>query len=187
MRTDRKTWSTIKLDFCKGQRCNSCDVCKNGAMRHWPFGKLCQLRSSTWWWLLKWWWYYPSQLLFSNFAFQWSFHKIHSKQIVCNPIPKFTQCTAVVCFVSSFSLSISIPIFFSMWKPFTTLSSQQYIHQFFTNIRGVRISALYLILNGTKEEHLNMLEGGIIAKLLDEKWSTFAKVVSSTWHWNRDK
>ena len=39
-----------------------------------------------------------------------------------------------------------------------------------------RISALYLILNGTKEEHLNMLEGGIIAKLLDEKWSTFAKV-----------
>ena len=40
----------------------------------------------------------------------------------------------------------------------------------------IRISALYLILNGTKEEHLNMLEGGIIAKLLDEKWSTFAKV-----------
>ena len=40
----------------------------------------------------------------------------------------------------------------------------------------LRISALYLILNGTKEEHLNMLEGGIIAKLLDEKWSTFAKV-----------
>ena len=29
---------------------------------------------------------------------------------------------------------------------------------------------------GTKEEHLNMLEGGIIAKLLDEKWTTYAKV-----------
>ena len=36
-------------------------------------------------------------------------------------------------------------------------------------------SAIMLILNGTKEEHLNMLEGGIIAKLLDEKWSTYAK------------
>ena len=36
-------------------------------------------------------------------------------------------------------------------------------------------SAIMLILNGTKEEHLNMLEGGIIAKLLDEKWSTYAQ------------
>ena len=36
-------------------------------------------------------------------------------------------------------------------------------------------SAIILILNGTKEEHLNMLEGGIIAKLLDEKWSTYAQ------------
>ena len=45
-----------------------------------------------------------------------------------------------------------------------------------------RISALYLILNGTKEEHLNMLEGGIIAKLLDEKWSTFAKVSTTHLH-----
>jgi len=33
-----------------------------------------------------------------------------------------------------------------------------------------------LILAGTKEEHLNMLEGGIIAKLLEEKWTTFAQV-----------
>ena len=33
-----------------------------------------------------------------------------------------------------------------------------------------------IILAGTKPEHLNMLEGGIIAKLLDEKWVTFAKV-----------
>jgi hypothetical protein len=33
-----------------------------------------------------------------------------------------------------------------------------------------------IILAGTKEEHLNMLEGGIIAKLLEEKWTTFAQV-----------
>lgn len=33
-----------------------------------------------------------------------------------------------------------------------------------------------IILAGTKPEHLNMLEGGIIAKLLQEKWMTFAKV-----------
>ena len=37
-------------------------------------------------------------------------------------------------------------------------------------------SAVIIILNGTKEEHLNMLEGGIIAKLLEEKWKTFAFV-----------
>ena len=36
-----------------------------------------------------------------------------------------------------------------------------------------------IILAGTKPEHLNMLEGGIIAKLLDEKWTTFAKVLNS--------
>ncbi len=35
---------------------------------------------------------------------------------------------------------------------------------------------MMIILAGTKEEHLNMLEGGIIAKLLEEKWSTFAQV-----------
>ena len=38
-------------------------------------------------------------------------------------------------------------------------------------------SALIIILNGTKPEHLNMLEGGIIAKLLDEKWKTFAMMM----------
>ena len=38
-------------------------------------------------------------------------------------------------------------------------------------------SALIIILNGTKPEHLNMLEGGIIAKLLDEKWRTFAMMM----------
>ena len=38
-------------------------------------------------------------------------------------------------------------------------------------------SAVMLILAGTKEEHLNMLEGGIIAKLLEEKWATFAMMM----------
>ena len=36
--------------------------------------------------------------------------------------------------------------------------------------------SIVFFLSGTKEEHLNMLEGGIIAKLLDEKWTTYAKV-----------
>jgi len=31
-------------------------------------------------------------------------------------------------------------------------------------------------LDGTKEEHLDMLDGGIIQKLLEEKWKTFARV-----------
>jgi len=33
-------------------------------------------------------------------------------------------------------------------------------------------------LDGTKEEHLDMLDGGIIQKLLEEKWKTFARVSS---------
>ncbi|XP_026667863.1 uncharacterized protein LOC108623188 isoform X2 [Ceratina calcarata] len=36
-------------------------------------------------------------------------------------------------------------------------------------------SALFIILNGTKEEHLDMLDGGIIQRLLEEKWKTFAR------------
>ncbi|XP_026467661.1 uncharacterized protein LOC113371242 [Ctenocephalides felis] len=36
-------------------------------------------------------------------------------------------------------------------------------------------SALFIILNGTKEAHLDMLDGGIIQKLLEEKWKTFAR------------
>lgn len=32
-----------------------------------------------------------------------------------------------------------------------------------------------MILAGTKEEHLNMLDGGIIQRLLEEKWKTFAQ------------
>jgi len=30
-------------------------------------------------------------------------------------------------------------------------------------------------LNGTKPEHLDMLDGGIIQRLLEEKWKTFAQ------------
>ena len=37
-------------------------------------------------------------------------------------------------------------------------------------------SALMMILNGKKDEHLDMLEGGIIQRLLEEKWQTFARV-----------
>ena len=33
-----------------------------------------------------------------------------------------------------------------------------------------------IILNGTKEEHLDMLDGGIIQRLLEEKWKTFARI-----------
>lgn len=33
-----------------------------------------------------------------------------------------------------------------------------------------------IILNGTKEEHLDMLDGGIIQRLLEEKWKAFAQV-----------
>lgn len=32
-----------------------------------------------------------------------------------------------------------------------------------------------MILAGSKEEHLNMLDGGIIQRLLEEKWKTFAQ------------
>ena len=124
------------------------------------------------------------------------FHKIHSsihaKQIVFYPIPKFTQMSkispffsALFCFVI-LTFNINLNIFLDL-KTFQNTFITTIYSSTFTKLSGVRISALYLILNGTKEEHLNMLEGGIIAKLLDEKWSTFAKVVSSTWHWNRDK
>ncbi|EFN84766.1 uncharacterized protein LOC105182976 [Harpegnathos saltator] len=37
-------------------------------------------------------------------------------------------------------------------------------------------SALFIILNGTKEEHLDMLDGGVIQRLLEEKWKTFARL-----------
>lgn len=51
------------------------------------------------------------------------------------------------------STSISLLLFFTDWN-----------------------SALFIILNGTKEEHLDMLDGGIIQRLLEEKWKTFARV-----------
>lgn len=37
---------------------------------------------------------------------------------------------------------------------------------------------MFIILNGTKEEHLDMLDGGIIQRLLEEKWKTFARVIN---------
>lgn len=37
-------------------------------------------------------------------------------------------------------------------------------------------SALNYITEGDKEEHLDMLGGGVIKQLLDEKWKTFARV-----------
>lgn len=43
-------------------------------------------------------------------------------------------------------------------------------------------SALFIILNGTKEEHLDMLDGGIIQRLLEEKWKTFARVTLDNFH-----
>ncbi|CAK1591096.1 unnamed protein product [Parnassius mnemosyne] len=36
-------------------------------------------------------------------------------------------------------------------------------------------SALFIILNGTKQEHIDMIDGGIIQRLLEEKWKTFAR------------
>ncbi|KAK0098614.1 hypothetical protein PV326_006175 [Microctonus aethiopoides] len=44
-------------------------------------------------------------------------------------------------------------------------------------------SALFIILNGTKEEHLDMLDGGIIQRLLEEKWKTFARIDSQLMVW----
>ena len=86
--------------------------------------------------------------------------------------------SALFCFVI-LTFNINLNIFLDL-KTFQNTFITTIYSSTFTKLSGVRISALYLILNGTKEEHLNMLEGGIIAKLLDEKWSTFAKVVSST-------
>ncbi|GAB6026275.1 hypothetical protein CHUAL_012484 [Chamberlinius hualienensis] len=36
-------------------------------------------------------------------------------------------------------------------------------------------SALMIILNGESDEHLDMLEGGVVLRLLDDKWKTFAR------------
>ena len=37
-------------------------------------------------------------------------------------------------------------------------------------------SALIYITDGATDEHLEMLEGGVVKQLLDEKWKTFARV-----------
>ncbi|CAG0914329.1 unnamed protein product [Notodromas monacha] len=37
-------------------------------------------------------------------------------------------------------------------------------------------SALMIIINGDSSEHLDMLEGGVIQRLLEEKWKTFARL-----------
>jgi hypothetical protein len=34
-----------------------------------------------------------------------------------------------------------------------------------------------IIINGETDEHLEMLEGGVMRQLLDEKWKTFARVL----------
>ena len=49
-------------------------------------------------------------------------------------------------------------------------------------------SALMIIVNGETDEHLDMLEGGVIRQLLNDKWKTFARVSWSTlqqtgWGW----
>lgn len=38
-------------------------------------------------------------------------------------------------------------------------------------------SALNIILEGKKKEHLQMLKGGVIQKLLEEKWKSFGHVI----------
>ena len=43
-------------------------------------------------------------------------------------------------------------------------------------------SALIYITEGDTEEHLEILEGGVIKQLLEDKWKTFARVD----HWLTD-
>lgn len=33
-----------------------------------------------------------------------------------------------------------------------------------------------IVLNGETDEHLDMLEGGVVQRLLEDKWKTFARV-----------
>ena len=39
-------------------------------------------------------------------------------------------------------------------------------------------SALIYITEGDSDEHLQILDGGVIKQLLDDKWKTFARVNS---------
>ena len=34
-----------------------------------------------------------------------------------------------------------------------------------------------IIVNGETDDHLEMLQGGVMKQLLDEKWKTFAQVI----------
>ena len=40
-----------------------------------------------------------------------------------------------------------------------------------------------IIINGETDEHLEMLEGGVMRQLLDEKWKTFARVYTKLYDW----
>lgn len=40
-----------------------------------------------------------------------------------------------------------------------------------------------IIINGETDEHLEMLEGGVMRQLLDEKWKTFARVYITLYDW----
>lgn len=45
-------------------------------------------------------------------------------------------------------------------------------------------SALMIIINGENDDHLEMLEGGVMRQLLDEKWKAFARV-SKAFSWSK--
>ena len=38
-----------------------------------------------------------------------------------------------------------------------------------------------IIINGENDDHLEMLEGGVMRQLLDEKWKAFARVRIDNW------
>ena len=37
-------------------------------------------------------------------------------------------------------------------------------------------SALMIVINGEADDHLEMLQGGVMRQLLDDKWKTYARV-----------
>jgi len=41
-------------------------------------------------------------------------------------------------------------------------------------------AALSFIVNGETDDHLEMLEIGVIKRLLEDKWATYAKVIMNT-------
>ncbi|CAG5121339.1 unnamed protein product [Candidula unifasciata] len=64
------------------------------------------------------------------------------------------------------------------WRFSTTLCSAHPLHTLDTiapDGSTNKNSALMIIVNGDKEDHLEMLEGGVMRQLLIEKWKTFAK------------